>query len=53
MKYNSMKLFKVKNNQDFIFKLVILITAIMSIFFVIYIVNNLDGLFPFQRRYGK
>lgn len=43
-----MKLFKVKNNQDFIFKLVILMTAIALCFFFIYILNNLDGLFPFR-----
>tara|TARA_B100000963_G_scaffold308400_1_gene283873 strand:- start:1244 stop:1810 length:567 start_codon:yes stop_codon:yes gene_type:complete len=43
-----MKLLKVKSNQDFIFKLVILTTLIMLIFFFIYVYNNLDDILPYR-----
>lgn len=41
-----MKLFKVKNDKDFIFKLVILITIFSLIFFFIYLFYNLDSILP-------
>ena len=40
-----MKLFKVKDDKDFIFKLVILITIFSLCFLTIYLFYNLDSTF--------
>lgn len=43
-----MKLLKVKNNQDFILKLGIIVTLFVLTFFCIYIFNNIDDIFVYR-----